>query len=86
MTATFITPAVVARFIEYAKDAGNWGGTPCVGGNVGGDAADKGYLANMKKAGLIQTFESDGATFVEFLPAGAALAAEHGINLKAEGR
>ena len=45
------------RFLEYAYDAGNWGGTPLVGGNVGGEPADKGFIVNMKKRGWISTWE-----------------------------
>lgn len=81
MSDPFLTPAVVERFLEYANDAINWGGTPCVGGNVGGDAADKGYLANMKKAGLIETFVSDNATFIEFTCAGREFSAKHGVSI-----
>ena len=47
------------RFLEYAYDSGNWGGQEhvivCVGGNVGGDPEDKGFLTNMKKRGWITT-------------------------------
>lgn len=50
-----MTSRTLARFLEYARDAPNWGGMPLVGGNVGGDAADNGYLTAMKKQGLIRT-------------------------------
>ena len=46
------------RFIEYYNDSGNWSGSPLVGCNVGGDSADKGYILNMKKAGMVSTFGS----------------------------
>jgi hypothetical protein len=79
---TFLTPAVVARFVAYAKDAGNWGGNPVIGGNVGGDPADKGYLANMKKAGLIRTTEYEPGDFcIEFTDKGRAFAQQHGVAL-----
>jgi hypothetical protein len=56
-----LAPSTHARFMAYWDDRENWGGEPCVGGNVGGDEADKGYLLNMKKAGLISTWEEEGA-------------------------
>lgn len=31
-------------FMAYAKDAGNWAGTPCIGGNVGGGRQERGNL------------------------------------------
>jgi hypothetical protein len=71
-----ITDASLALFIKYAKDADNWSGTPCVGGNVGG-----GNLTQLKKAGMITTFVSDGATFVQFTDSGKALALTHGVSL-----
>lgn len=84
-----ITDATLARFLAYAKDAGNWGGAPLVGGNVGGDPADKGFILNMKKAGLVTTWEDRDvingrvtvSVWVEFTDAGKALAAAHGITL-----
>lgn len=78
---TDITQTSLDLFLAYAKDAHNWGGTPCVGGNVGGTKEERGNLTQLKKAGLIQTFVSDGDTFVEFTEAGRALAAHHGIEL-----
>ncbi len=71
------------RFLQYAADAGNWSGTPLVGGNVGGDASDKGYIVNMKKRGLVETFEYDRCTWIDFTDKGIALAAEHGITITA---
>jgi hypothetical protein len=79
---TFLTTAVIERFLAYAKDAGNWGGEPLIGGNVGGDAADKGYIANMKKAGLVRTVQdSDNREcfWLIFTEAGKARAALNGI-------
>jgi len=76
---TSITEASLDLFLDYAADAPNWGGTPCVGGNVGGTKEERGNLTQLKKAGLIVTFVSDGSTFVEFTEAGRKLAAQHGI-------
>lgn len=74
--------ATTQRFIEYALDAENWNGTPLVGGNVGGDKEDAGYLLNMKKRGLIETFETrDGQVlvWVKFTEAGKELLAAHNV-------
>ena len=71
-----------SRFFEYAKDAGNWGGYPLIGGNVGGDAADKGFIVNMKKRGLITTFVQDGDIWMDFTEKGLALALENGIEIE----
>lgn len=71
-------------FLEYARDAGNWSGTPLVGGNVTTGPKEKGYLTALKKAGLIKT-EVDGernqCIWLYFTDAGKALALEHGIKL-----
>ena len=84
-----LTPETLARFLKYAKDAGNWNGTPLVGGNVGGDPADKGYLTAMKKAGIITTWEDRDringrvtvSVWMEFTDAGKALAKANGVTL-----
>lgn len=68
-------------FIEYAKDAGNWGGTPMVGGNVGGSKEERGNLTQLKRAGLITTFRHDGLMWVQFTEAGKVYAKELGIDL-----
>jgi hypothetical protein len=68
-------------FMAYARDAGNWSGTPCIGGNVGGSKEERGNLTQLKRAGLIQTFKSDRCDFVEFTPAGRAFALEMGITI-----
>ena len=81
MSQTEITPQSLKVFLAYAGDAGNWGGTPLVGGNVDGGPEERGNLTQLKRAGLIQTSRDDGATFVHFTPAGEALAAEHGVPL-----
>ena len=83
------TPETLARFIEYAKDAGNWNGQPLVGGNVGGDKADAGFILNMKLAGLITTTAERPRThgvqapivWMRFTAAGKALALQHGIKI-----
>ena len=78
-----LTPASLALFLEYAKDARNWSGTPLVGGNVGGSKQDRGNLTQMKRAGLIVTSYEEGCTWLDFTAAGKALAADHGVDVVA---
>ena len=78
---TNITARSLEVFLAYANDAGNWGGVPLVGGNVGGDKAERGNLTQLKKSGLIETDVDEGHTWLYFTDAGKALAAEHGIAL-----
>jgi len=70
------------RFLEYYLDAGNWSGTPLVGGNVGGDASDKGFVMNMKKRGWITTFEHDrdGCVWMRLEEEGNRVLMSHGID------
>lgn len=52
-----ITPRSLELFKAYAQDASNWGGKPCVGGNVPDSKEDRGNLTQLKRAGLITTEE-----------------------------
>jgi hypothetical protein len=52
-----------------------------VGGNVGGDKAERGNLTQLKVAGLITTDIEEGNTWLFFTDAGKALAAQHGITI-----
>jgi hypothetical protein len=76
-----ITETSLKVFLAYADDAGNWNGTPLVGGNVGGDKAERGNLTQLKVAGLITTDIEEGNTWLFFTDAGKALAAQHGITI-----
>ena len=76
-----ITEASKEVFINYANDAGNWSGTPLVGGNVNSAAKDRGYLTALKKQGLITTFYDDGNTWLSFTKLGVAYAHSLGINM-----
>jgi len=72
-------------FLDYARDAGNWSGTPLVGGNVGGSKEDRGNLTQLKRAGLITTIVDDedrSLTWVIFTKAGIAFAREHGVEVR----
>ena len=79
-----MTPASLALFLAYARDAGNWSGTPLVGGNVLQTKEHNGNLTQLKRAGLVRTFVSDGCTWLSFELAGVALAKEHGINIQTD--
>lgn len=83
-----ITEASKQVFINYAKDAGNWSGTPLVGGNVGGSKEERGNLTQLKRAGLITTIvdnepgrDSARCTWVVFTPKGIEYATTLGIDL-----
>jgi hypothetical protein len=77
-----ITARSLELFLDYARDAGNWGGTPLIGGNVGGSVEDNGNLTQLKKAGLITTFSDEPRdVWIDFTDKGRELAAEHGIEI-----
>ena len=76
-----ITETSLQVFLMYAKDAGNWGGTPLIGGNVGGGKEERGNITQLKQAGLIRTEQADGCSWVFFTDAGKAFAAQHGITV-----
>lgn len=76
-----ITETSKAIFLAYAADAANWGGTPLVGGNVGGSKEERGNLTQLKRAGLITTFKYEGDMWIRFTDAGKAFALEHGIEV-----
>lgn len=76
-----ITERSLELFLAYAKDAGNWGGYPLVGGNVGGSREDRGNLTQLKVAGLITTFVDEGCTWIKFTEAGHLLAKKHSVTI-----
>jgi len=80
MTDINITEQSHKVFIAYAKDACNWGGTPLVGGNVGGSTQERGNLTQLKVAGLISTWVDDGI-WINFTDVGKEYAKSHGIDL-----
>jgi len=77
-----LSPRSLELFLAFARDAGNWSGTPCIGGNVGGSKEDRGNITQMKRAGLVKTLADEGQTWLIFTPAGKALAAEHGVEVE----
>lgn len=74
-----ITEQTLALFLAFANDAGNWSGTPLVGGNVGGTKEDRGNITQMKRAKLITTDTDEGCTWIYFTEAGKVFAAGHGV-------
>ena len=78
---TKLTPTSHYLFMDLAQDAGNWSGTPLVGGNVGMDAQLRGNLSDLVQKGLVRVFKSDGLSWVDFTEAGKAYAAERGVDL-----
>jgi len=74
-------------FLAYAKDCGNWLGTPLVGGNVPNSKQDCGNLIQLKKEGLIETWEERDEepqgrikilNWLRFTPKGVKLARKMG--------
>jgi len=70
MNATQLTPASVKLFQALWNDAPNWNGTPLVDLT----AEERGNLTQLKRAKLVETFNSDGDMFVAFTDAGRAYA------------
>jgi hypothetical protein len=83
MTTLKITETSKTVFKAYADDAANWSGSPLVGGNVGGTKEERGNLTQLKRAGLITTFESDGHKWLSFTEAGFHYACEVSADYKA---
>lgn len=80
-----LTETTLKLFLAYAKDAGNWSGTPLMGagGNVSRDErAERGNVTQMKQAGLVKTFRYEGCNWIEFTPAGVEFAAKHGVTVR----
>ena len=82
-----LTPGTTRLFTDLVEDAGNWSGTPLFGGNVGDAPADKGHLTDLKKHGLLVTFDDKNPTtgrpdsWVYFTEAGKKHATELGLNV-----
>lgn len=76
-----ITDTSLELFLDLARDAGNWSGTPLLGGNVEVGTPGRGNITQLKRAGLLTTFRDGGDAFADFTDDGIALAAEHGITI-----
>lgn len=82
MTVTHdLTPASAELLRALANDACEWGGSPCYGANVGGSAADRGNLTDLKRRGLLRTIREGRTEWVEFTEEGRAMAATMGITI-----
>lgn len=76
-----LTEASLKLFLDFAKDAGDWSGTPLVDGNVQTGTQLRGNLSDLIKKGLITTFKDEGCTWVSFTEEGKAFAKSHGVDL-----
>lgn len=77
-TTPNITEKSLQLFIAFAGDAANWNGTPLVSLT----AAQRGNLVQLKKAGLVRTFESDGQTWLAFTALGYTFGCEQSESFK----
>jgi hypothetical protein len=85
-TPALLTPASLDLFLRLFKDAGNWGGHPYTGGNIGLTHAERGNLTDLKIRGLLKTHDDPkkhggGGPYVSFTEAGIALAKTHGLEV-----
>lgn len=76
-THPILTPDSLALFDALAADAGDWSGTPLIECSP----AERGNLSDLKRKGLLTTFEHDGDLFAHFDPAGVALGDARGHRL-----
>lgn len=79
-----LTPDSLKTFKLYAEDAGNWGGTPWVNGNVTCTDAMRGNLSDLVKKGLIEIHDYDGEGYVKFTASGKVLAESLGTPIREE--
>lgn len=71
------------RFLEYAEDAGNWGGNPWVSeGNIRTGPENSGFIMHMIRRGWIHTEEYEpGSDYIVFTELGKKIAAQHGFEI-----
>ena len=69
-----LTADSLALFRELADCAPHWSGTPMI--DITNE--QRGNLTQIKRAGLLTTFNSDGCLFADFTNAGKTLAADLG--------
>ena len=77
---TNLTEGTKALFIELVEDADQWNGQPLYQHRARG-AADNGHLTDLKKNGLVTTWEDEGDIFIDFTDAGIEYAASIGLDL-----
>jgi hypothetical protein len=78
-----LTPRSLEIFKQAAEDAGNWSGTPCLGGNFDFTKEDRGNLTQLKRAKLLTTFRDNGEEWIQFTQLGREFAAFNGILITA---
>lgn len=84
MQTVELTGESLALFVAFAKDSGNWGGMPMIGGNVGTKESakrDRGNITDLKRKGLITTCRDEGCDFVCFTQLGIEFAKQIGITI-----
>lgn len=62
MNIVALAPESYTLLLKLAHDTGNWSGTPLVDVT----RAERGNLSDLKQKGLLTTFRSDNAMFVDF--------------------
>ncbi|MFZ0708713.1 MAG: hypothetical protein WAM53_01605, partial [Terrimicrobiaceae bacterium] len=78
-----LTARSLEIFKDAAEDAGNWSGTPCLGGNFNFTKEDRGNLTQLKRAKLLSTFRDNGEEWIQFTQLAHEFAALHGIRITA---
>lgn len=82
MTSTHeIGPLSLDLFMALARDAGNWSGTPLLGGNVTITKELRGNLTDLKRRNLLTTFKDEGLVWVAFTEKGRELASQNGVTI-----
>ncbi len=82
---TDLTEQEYDLFWAYANDAGNWSGSPMVGGNVNHKKAHDGLLSSLKTKGYIYTekdTDNPRITWMHFTSKGEKLCEEIGFPLR----
>lgn len=74
-----ITPESHKLFMAFAEDACNWNNEPLL--DISKE--QRGNLTQLKTAGLLETFKSDGVAWVSFTDSGKKYAATNGISIEA---
>lgn len=72
-----LTPASQALFEAIARNLGNWSGTPPCYDHI--TKENRGNLTQLKRAGLVTTFRSDGEEWIDMTNAGLAKATAAGF-------
>lgn len=74
MKPTDLFPDSLALFTAFAKDSGNWSGTPMIDITP----EQRGNLTDLKRKGLVTTSTDEGIQWLSFTALGKELAKEIG--------